>query len=53
MASTFHNTRIFLRIFQTNLAMATLGLKEMGKLLWEGREKGLPTGCLSLAFLQT
>ena len=25
-----------------NLAMATLGLKEMGKFLWEGREKGLP-----------
>ena len=22
--------------------MATLGLKEMGKFLWEGREKGLP-----------
>ena len=27
-------------IFQKNLAMATLGLKEMGKFLWEGREKG-------------
>ena len=25
-----------------NSAMATLGLKEMGKFLWEGREKGLP-----------
>jgi hypothetical protein len=25
-----------------NLAMATLGLKEMGKFLWEDREKGLP-----------
>ena len=23
-------------------AMATLGLKEMGKFLWEGREKSLP-----------
>ena len=23
-------------------AMATLGLKEIGKFLWEGREKGLP-----------
>jgi len=22
--------------------MATLGLKEMGKFIWEGREKGLP-----------
>ena len=28
--------------FQKNSAMATLGLKEMGKFLWEGREKGLP-----------
>ena len=26
-------------IFHLNLAMATLGLKEMGKFLWEGREK--------------
>ena len=26
-----------------NFAMATLGLKEMGKFLWEGREKGLPS----------
>ena len=25
-----------------NFAMATLGLKEMGKFLWEGREKSLP-----------
>ena len=32
----------FFCIFQTNLAMATLGLKEMEKSLWEGREKGLP-----------
>ena len=31
----------FFCIFQTNLAMATLGLKEMGKLLWEGREKSI------------
>ena len=29
-------------IFPMNFAMATLGLKEMGKFLWEGREKGLP-----------
>ena len=28
-------------------AMATLGLKEMGKLLWEGTEKVCPVGCLS------
>jgi hypothetical protein len=27
-------------------------LKEMGKLLWEGREKGLPCWCLSLAKLR-
>ena len=25
-----------------NFAMATLGLKEMGKFLWEGKEKILP-----------
>ena len=30
----------FFCIFQTNLTMATLGLKEMGKFLWEGMEKG-------------
>ena len=29
-------------IFQTDFAMATLRLKEMGKFLWEGREKRLP-----------
>ena len=28
-------------IFPMNFAMATLGLKEMGKFLWEGREKSL------------
>ena len=33
--------QVFLCIFQKNSAMATLGLKEMGKFLWEGREKGL------------
>ena len=32
----------FFCIFQTNFTMATLRLKEMGKLLLEGREKGLP-----------
>ena len=31
----------FFCIFQTNFAMATLGLKEIGKFLWEGREKCL------------
>jgi hypothetical protein len=34
--------QVFLCIFQNNSPMATLGLKEMGKFLWEGREKGLP-----------
>ena len=29
----------FFCIFQRNFAMATLGLKEMGKFLWEGRDK--------------
>ena len=29
----------FFFIFQTNFAMVTLVLKEMGKFLWEGREK--------------
>ena len=32
----------FLCIFQKNSAMATLGLKEMGKFLRGSREKGLP-----------
>ena len=27
-------------ILLMNFAMATLGLKEMGKILWKGREKG-------------
>ena len=35
--------QVFLCIFQKNSAMAPLGLKEMGKFLWEGREKGLPS----------
>ena len=33
--------QVFLCIFQRNSAMATYGLKEMGKFLWEGREKGV------------
>jgi len=33
--------QVLLCIFQKNSAMATLGLKEMGKFLWEGRGKGL------------
>ena len=46
--------QVFLCIFQKNSAMATLGLKEMGKFLWEGREKSLPryaVGCLILVLL--
>ena len=43
MASTLKmEYQVFLCIFQKNLAMATLGLNEMGKFLWEGREKSLP-----------
>ena len=34
--------QLFLCIFQNKSAMATLGLKEMGKFLWEGKEKSLP-----------
>jgi hypothetical protein len=44
--------QVFLCIFQKNLAMATLGLKEMGKFLWEGSKKVCPVGCLSLAKLK-
>ena len=40
----------FFCIFQTNLAMATLGLKEMGKFLWEGREKVLPSWLSQFSF---
>ena len=36
------NNRVFFCIFQKNTAMATLALMEMEKILWEGREKGLP-----------
>ena len=43
MASTLKmEYQVFLCIFPMNFAMATLDLKEMGKFLWEGREKGLP-----------
>ena len=40
--------QVFLCIFQKNSNMATLGLKEMGKFLWEGREKVLPSLVLLL-----
>ena len=43
--------QVFLYIFQKNSAMATFGLKEMGKFLWEGREKGL--SCLLSQFNKT
>ena len=32
--------QVFLCTFQKNSAMATIGLREMGKFLWEGREYG-------------
>ena len=36
--------------FQTNSAMATLGLKEMEKFLWESREKVLPCWLSQFSF---
>ena len=33
--------QVLLCIFQKNSAMATIGLKERGKFLWEGREESL------------
>ena len=36
----FSYYQVFSCIFHYNLAMATYGLKEMGKFLWEGREYG-------------
>ena len=38
-----HNIRLFFFVFQKNSAMATLGLKEMGKFLRKGKEKSLPS----------
>ena len=35
-------SKVFLCIFQKNSAMATLGLKEMGKFLWEGSHSKVP-----------
>ena len=40
----------FLCIFQKNSATATLGLKEMGRFRWEGREKGLPCWLSQFSF---
>ena len=45
--------QVSLCIFQNNSAMATLGLKEMGKLLWEGRAKGLPCWLSQIDFEKT
>ena len=42
--------QVFLCISQTNSAMATLGLKGMGKFLWEGREKSLPSWLSQFSF---
>ena len=42
--------QVFLCIFQKNSDMATLGLKEMGKFLWEGREKSLPSWLSQYSF---
>jgi hypothetical protein len=42
--------QVFLCIFQKNSAMATLGLKEVGKFLWEGREKSLPSWLAQFSF---
>ena len=42
--------QIFHCIFQKNSAMATLGLKEMEKFLWEGREKVLPCWLSQFSF---
>ena len=42
--------QVFLSIFQKNSAMATLGLKEMGKFLLEGRKKGMPCWLSQFSF---
>ena len=34
--------QVFLCVFQKDSAIATLGVKKMGKFLWEGMEKCLP-----------
>ena len=40
-------------IFPMNFAIATLGLKEMGKFLWEGREKILPSWLSQFSFAKS
>ena len=42
--------QVFICFFQKNSAMATLDLKEMGKFLWEGWEKGLPCWLSQFSF---
>ena len=37
-------------IFAINFVMATLDLKEMGKFLWEGRGKSLPSWLSQFSF---
>ena len=44
--------QVFLCIFQKNSAMATLGLREMGNFLWEGREKSLPRWLSQFSFVK-
>ena len=40
----------FFCIFPMNFAIATLGLKEMEKFLWDGREKSLPSWLSQFSF---
>ena len=42
--------QVFSCIFHESLAMATLGLKEMEKFLWEGGENSLPTWLSQFSF---
>ena len=42
--------QVFLCIFPMNFAMAKLGLKEMGKFLWKGRKKRLPSWLSQFTF---
>ena len=46
----FSQYQTFFLICQMNLAMTTLGLKEMGKFLWEGRENVLPSWLSQFSF---
>ena len=41
---------VFFCIFQMNFAVAKLDLKKMGKFLWEGREKILPSWLSQFSF---